>query len=68
LTATKQILKHESYLNNNKVKKSKEAKEDLGRENTHDYIRMKESIILMISVKSNCITIYLDELSSGQYM
>jgi hypothetical protein len=38
---TKQISKYESHLNNNKNKEVKESKqeEELGRENTRDYIR-----------------------------
>ena len=44
---TKQISKHESLVNNNKeVKRSKEQKqEELGRENTHDYIRKNDERI-----------------------
>jgi hypothetical protein len=43
---TKQISKHESLVNNNKeVKRSKgREQEELGRENTHDYIRKNERI------------------------
>ena len=39
---TKQISKYESHLNNNnnkEVKESKQEEEELGRENTRDYIR-----------------------------
>jgi hypothetical protein len=39
---TKQISKYESHLNNNnnkEVKESKQGEEELGRENTRDYIR-----------------------------
>jgi hypothetical protein len=38
---TVQISKHESLINNNKIKGAKQQlkEQDLGRENTHDYIR-----------------------------
>jgi hypothetical protein len=43
---TKQILKHESPVNNNRViKKSEEDEQELGRENTHDYIRKNDGRI-----------------------
>jgi hypothetical protein len=38
---TKQISKHESLSNNKEVKRSKEEKQELGRENKHDYIIRK---------------------------
>ena len=40
---SKQISKHESLVNNNK-KEDNECKEDLGRENTNDYIRKNKRI------------------------
>ena len=40
---TKQISKYESVNNNNKVNESKEQ-EELGKENTNDYIRKNERI------------------------
>ena len=40
---TKEISKHESVVNNNRVKQSKEH-EDLARENTNDYIRKNDRI------------------------
>jgi hypothetical protein len=40
---SKQISKYESLNNNNKeVKRSKEEEQNLGRENTHDYIRKND--------------------------
>jgi hypothetical protein len=44
---TKQISKYESLDNSNnnkKVKRSKEREQELGRENTHGYIRKNERI------------------------
>ena len=43
---TKQISKHESPVNNNRViKKSEEEEPVLGRENLHDYIRKNDGRI-----------------------
>ena len=42
---TKQISKHESLSNNKEVKRSKEEKQELGRENKHDYIIRKNERI-----------------------
>jgi hypothetical protein len=42
---TKQISKHESCSNNKEVKRSKEEKQELGRENKHDYIIRKNERI-----------------------
>ena len=41
---TKQISKYESLDSNKKAKSSKEEEQELGRENTHDYIRKNERI------------------------
>ena len=38
------ISKHKSSHNNKQVKESKQQQEELGRENTHDYIRKNERI------------------------
>ena len=49
---TELISKQKSLDSNNKeVKESKEGEQELGRENKHDYIRMKEFIIMMIISK-----------------
>ena len=42
---TKQISKHESLDNNKVIKKSEEDEQELGRENTHDYIRKNDGRI-----------------------
>lgn len=41
---TKQISKYESLDSNKKAKSSKEEEQELGRENTHGYIRKNERI------------------------
>ena len=41
---TKQISKQESLNNNKEVKRYKEEKQELGRENKHDHIRKNERI------------------------
>ena len=41
---TKQISKQESLNNNKEVKRSKEEKQESGRENKHDHIRKNERI------------------------
>jgi hypothetical protein len=51
---TKQISKHESPVNNNKViKKSEEEEPVLGRENTHNYIRKNDGRINYMMIISN---------------
>jgi hypothetical protein len=42
---SKQISKYESLDNNKVIKKSEEDEQELGRENTHDYIRKNDGRI-----------------------
>ena len=42
---TKQTSKYESHDNNKVIKKSEEDEQELGRENTHDYIRKNDGRI-----------------------
>ena len=42
---TKEISKYKSLDNNNKVKRSKEEEQNLGREKAHDYIRKNDGRI-----------------------
>jgi hypothetical protein len=42
---SKQISKHESLDNNNKIIKKSHEEEELGRENAHDYIRKNDGRI-----------------------
>ena len=42
---SKQISKYELPVNNNVIKKSEEDEQELGRENTHDYIRKNDGRI-----------------------
>jgi hypothetical protein len=48
---TKQISKYELPVNNKVIKKSEEDEQELGRENTHDYIRKNDGRIHYID---NC--------------